>query len=227
MPYVVGHRGAAALLPENTIAGFQHAIQLGCDYVECDVHLSRDNHLVVIHDETVDRTTNGSGRVADLTLAELRQLDAGQGHQIPIFQEVLDTVRDQVILLCELKGPFTPEATVRAVLNNGMQDQVIFTSFQFGRLAGVKQLDPSLQTGAIFGEPAADALEQAIALGALSVGINYRFMTAAFVEGARRLGLNLRAWNPDLEEDIQRMIDLDPVGISSNRPDLVLRMLGR
>lgn len=227
MPYVVGHRGAAALLPENTIAGFQHAIQLGCDYVECDVHLSRDNHLVVIHDETVDRTTNGSGRVADLTLTELRQLDAGQGHQIPIFQEVLDTVRDQVILLCELKGPFTPEATVRAVLNNGMQDQVIFTSFQFGRLAGVKQLDPSLQTGAIFGEPAADALEQAIALGALSVGINYRFMTAAFVEGARRLGLNLRAWNPDLEEDIQRMIDLDPVGISSNRPDLVLRMLGR
>ncbi len=227
MPYVVGHRGAAALLPENTIAGFQHAIQLGCDYVECDVHLSRDNHLVVIHDETVDRTTNGSGRVADLTLAELRQLDAGQGHQIPIFQEVLDTVRDQVILLCELKGPFTPEATVRAVLNNGMQDQVIFTSFQFGRLAGVKQLDPSLQTGAIFGEPAADALEQAIALGALSVGINYRFMSAAFVEGARRLGLNLRAWNPDLEEDIQRMIDLDPVGISSNRPDLVLRLLGR
>jgi glycerophosphoryl diester phosphodiesterase len=227
MPYVVGHRGAAALLPENTIAGFQHAIQLGCDYVECDVHLSRDNHLVVIHDETVDRTTNGSGRVADMTLAELRQLDAGHGQQIPVFQEVLDTVRDQVTLLCELKGPFTPEATVRAVLNNHMQDQVILTSFQFGRLARVKQLDPRLQTGAIFGEPPADALEQAIALGALSVGINYRFMTAAFVEGARRLGLNLRAWNPDLEEDIQRMIDLDPVGISSNRPDLVLSLLGR
>lgn len=227
MPYVVGHRGAAALLPENTIAGFQHAIQLGCDYVECDVHLSRDNLLVVIHDETVDRTTNGSGRVADLTLAELRQLDAGQGQQIPIFQEVLDVVRDQVILLCELKGPFTPEPTVRTVLNNRMQDQVIFTSFQFGRLARVKRIDSRLQTGAIFGEPPADALEQAIALGALSVGINYRFMTAAFVEGARRLGLNLRAWNPDLEEDIQRMIDLDPVGISSNRPDMVLRLLGR
>ena len=68
MPYIVGHRGAAGLLPENTSVGFQYAIDLGCDYVECDVHLSKDNHLVVIHDDTVDRTTNGKGRIADLTL---------------------------------------------------------------------------------------------------------------------------------------------------------------
>lgn len=227
MPYVVGHRGAAALLAENTIASFQYAIHLGCEYVECDVQLSHDGHLVVIHDDTVDRTTNGSGRVADLTLAELRRLDAGQSQQIPIFQEVLDVVRDKVTLLCELKGPFTPEATARTVLNNRLQEQVILTSFHFGRLARIKQIDSRLQTGAIFGEPPPDALEQAMALGAVSVGINYRFMTAAFVEQARRLGLNLRAWNPDLEEDIQRMIDLDPTGISSNRPDLVLRLLGR
>ena len=227
MPYVVGHRGAAALLPENTIAGFQHAINLGCEYLECDVHLSKDNHLVIIHDDTVDRTTNGAGNVADLSLAELRQLDAGQGHQIPILQEVLDIIRGKVTLLCELKGAFTAEATARTVLDNDLQDQVIFTSFQFGRLARIKQIDPTLQTGATFGQPPPDALEQALALGAISVGIHYERMTAEFVEQARRYGLNLRAWNPDSEADIQRMIDLDPVGISSNRPDRVLRLLGR
>ena len=227
MPYVVGHRGAAALLPENTIAGFQYAIELGCEYLECDVHLTRDNHLVIIHDDTVDRTTDGTGQVADLTLAELRQLDAGEGHQIPTLQEVLDVIRDKVVLLCELKGSFTPEATARTVIDNGLQEQVIFTSFQFGRLARIKQIDASLQTGATFSQPPADALKQTVALGAISAGIHHQAMTATFVEQARRLGPNLRAWNPDSLEDIQRMIDLDLVGISSNRPDRVLRLLGR
>jgi glycerophosphoryl diester phosphodiesterase len=227
MPYVVGHRGAAKLRPENTLVGFQYAIDLGCDYVECDVQLTRDNHLVVIHDDSVDRTTNGTGLVSDLTLAEIRQLDAGEGHQIPTFQELLDLLRGKVMVLCELKGSFTPEATARAVINNKMQDQIIFTSFHFGRIARIRQIDPVLQTGAIFGQPTADALEQAVALGAISVGIHYQAMTIEFVEKARRLGLNLRAWNPDEEADIQRMIDLDPTGVSSNRPDIVLRLLGR
>jgi glycerophosphoryl diester phosphodiesterase len=227
MPYVVGHRGAAGLLPENTLVGFRQAIQLGCDYVECDVHLSRDKHLVVIHDHTVDRTTNGKGAVAKLSLAELRRLDAGDGQQIPLLAEVLEVIRGHVTLLCELKGPFTPEATARAVVDAGLAEQVIFTSFDFGRLARIKQLDPSLRTGATFGQPPPDALEQALALGAISVGLHFETMTVEFVEQARCYGLNLRAWNPDSEADIQRMIDLDPPGISSNRPDRVLKLLGR
>jgi glycerophosphoryl diester phosphodiesterase len=225
--YVVGHRGAAAIQPENTVAGFEYAIQLGCDYVETDVHLSRDGHLVIIHDDTVDRTTNGTGWVGEMTLAELRSLDAGEGRQIPLLQEVLAVVRGKVTLLCELKGPHTPDPVARLVLANGMADQVIFTSFHFGRLARVKQLDPKLQIGATFGDPPADALEQSLALGAETVGIHHAKMTEAFVVRARQLGLNLRAWNPDSEEDIQRMIDLSPTGISSNRPDRVLQLLGR
>lgn len=227
MPYVVGHRGAAALQPENTIAGFEYAIDLGCDYLETDVQLSLDGHLVIIHDDTVDRTTNGTGRVGEMTLAQLRDLDAGQGRQIPTLQEVLDVVRGKVTLLCELKGPHTADPVARLVMANGMAEQVIFTSFHLGRLARIKQIHPSLLTGATFGDPPPDALEQALALGAISVGIHYAKMTEAFVVGARRLGLNLRAWNPDEEADIQRMIDLDPVGISSNRPDRVLKLLGR
>lgn len=223
--YVVGHRGAAAIQPENTLAGFEYAIELGCEYVETDVHLCRDGHLIIIHDETVDRTTNGNGRVAEMTLSELRALDAGQGRQIPLLQEVLEVVRGRVTLLCELKGPHTPDPVVRLVLANKMIDQVIFTSFHFGRLARVKQIDARLQTGATFGEPPADAIEQALALGAQTVGIHHQKMTAAFVLRARQLGVNLRAWNPDSVEDIQHMIDLEPTGISSNRPDRVIELL--
>lgn len=225
MPYVVGHRGAAALQPENTVAGFEYAIELGCDYVEFDVQLSRDGQLVIIHDDSVDRTTNGAGNVSDLSFDTLRGLDAGQGRQIPTLQEVLDVIRGKVTALCELKGPFTADMTAQTVMANDMADQVIFTSFHFGRIARIKQIDPALQTGATFAHPPADALEQAVALGAISVGIHYQAMTPYFVDRARELGLNLRAWNPDEEEEIRRMIQLDPAGISSNRPDLVLRLL--
>lgn len=225
--YVVGHRGAAGVQPENTLAGFQYALNLGCEYVETDVHLSKDGHLVIIHDDTVDRTTNGSGRVAEMTLAELRALDAGQGRQIPLLQEVLDVVRGKAILLCELKGPWTPDPVVRMVLANRMSEQVIFTSFHFGRLARVKQIDARLRIGATFGDPPQDALEEAMALGADTVGIQHIKMNEKFVVAARKLGLNLRAWNPDSEEDIQRIIDLEPTGISSNRPDRVMKLLKR
>ena len=225
--YVVGHRGAAGLQPENTLEGFVHAIELGCEYVETDVQLTNDGHLAIIHDETVDRTTNATGRVAEMTWEELRALDAGQGRSIPSLQEVLDIVRDRVILLCELKGPFTADPVVRKVLDNGMAAQVIFTSFHLGRLVRAKEIAPHCRIGATFGDPPADALEQALALGADTVGIQHTKMNTHFVEQARRLGLNLRAWNPDSEEDIQRMIDLAPTGISSNRPDRVLKLLGR
>jgi len=227
MPYVVGHRGAAGLQPENTIEGFEYALSLGCEYVETDVQLSADGHLVIIHDDAVDRTTNGVGRVGEMTLARLRDLDAGQGRQIPLLQEVLDVVRGRAILLCELKGPFTPDPAARQVMANLMQEQVIFTSFHQGRLARIKEIDARLQIGAIYGDPPEDALEQALALGAQTAGIHYSKLTEAFVAQARRLGINLRVWNPDEEADIQRVIDLDPTGISSNRPDRVMKLLGR
>src|SRR5215212_6994015 len=98
---VVGHRGAAALEPENTLRAFRRGIELGCDYLECDVHLTRDGRLAVIHDETVDRTTDGHGPVAGLTLDALRQLDAGLGERVPTLEEVLAEVRGRAGVLIE------------------------------------------------------------------------------------------------------------------------------
>ena len=120
MTEVVGHRGAKGLVPENTLPSFEAAIAFGCDATECDVHLSADGHLVVCHDHTVDRTTNGTGAIAAMTLTELRVLDAGNGAQIPLFEEVLALVKGRITLLCELKGDGTADAAVAAVRTAGM-----------------------------------------------------------------------------------------------------------
>src|SRR5512137_114803 len=108
MTQIIAHRGGPAYAPENTLAAFRHAITLGVDWLELDVHLSRDGEVVVIHDETVNRTTNGVGRVADLSLAELRALDAGAGggERVPAFTEVLTLAKEAGVgLLVELKSP--------------------------------------------------------------------------------------------------------------------------
>src|ERR671938_850947 len=102
--WVVGHRGAMGHCPENTLASFERGLELGADWIELDVHLSRDGALIVIHDETLDRTTNGHGLVRERTLAELRQLDAGQGQRIPTLDEVLEWARaHETIVDIEIK----------------------------------------------------------------------------------------------------------------------------
>ena len=130
---LTGHRGAAKLEPENTLLSIQKAIDLGVDQIEIDVHLTRDQHLVVIHDATVDRTTDGQGAIADFTLAKLKQLDAGKGERIPTLQEVIDLVSGKVILQIELKGPNTAEPVIQAVKQNSMENGVLLTSFVHDR----------------------------------------------------------------------------------------------
>ena len=223
---LTGHRGAAELEPENTRLSIQKAIDLSVDQVEIDVHLTRDQHLVVIHDATVDRTTDGQGAVADFTLVEIKRLDAGKGERIPTLQEVIDLVRGKVVLQIELKGPDTAEPVVRAVERNSMESEVLLTSFVHERLREARQLNPSLALGALWSNPPDDACEQAIDMGAEAIHIQHQNIDAQLVRKAQAHGLKIRAWNPDTVKEIQRAIDLGVDAIGSNRPDLLIA-LGR
>ena len=227
MVYVVGHRGAAGVMPENTIKGFRYAIELGVDYVECDVHLSRDKQLMVMHDATVDRTTNGRGAIRDLTAARIRSLDAGQGEQVPMLDEVLETVRGEVHLLIELKGTGVEHAAVEAVKAQSMQEYVTFTSFALERLALVREMGKEYRLGAILPNPTDFDLARAVELQAVGIGIRYTNLCLRHVEAAHALGLEVRAWNPDTWDEQQAMITLGVDGISTNRPDILLSNLGR
>lgn len=219
---LTGHRGAAKLEPENTLLSIQKAIDLGVDQIEIDVHLTRDGHLVVIHDTTVDRTTDGQGAIANLTLAEVKQLDAGKGERIPTLQEVIDLVRGKVILQIELKGPNTAEPVIQTVKQNSMENEVLLTSFVHERLREARQLNPNLRLGALWANPPPDACEQAIDMGAEAIHIQHLNIDPQLVQQAHTHGLEIRAWNPDTVEEIQRAVDLGVDAIGSNRPDLLI-----
>ncbi|NJN44862.1 MAG: hypothetical protein HC806_09190, partial [Anaerolineae bacterium] len=153
-PFIrIAHRGASKECPENTVLAFRRAIEHGIDGLELDVHLSRDEQLVVIHDHTLNRTTNGTGRVGDHTLKELRRLDAGRGEQIPTLEEVYQLVQGTSIRLCiEIKGATLPEelniteAVVQSVQQANLHGQVILTSFSPQALLKARSIEPTLPT---------------------------------------------------------------------------------
>jgi glycerophosphoryl diester phosphodiesterase len=227
MVYVVGHRGAAGVVPENTIKGFRYAIELGVDYVECDVHLSRDGQLIVMHDSTVNRTTDGEGAIRDLAAARIRMLDAGEGEQVPTLDEVLETVRNEVHLLIELKGSGVEQAAVEAVRAHGMVEEVTFSSFALQRLAMVRSMGKELRVRAILPEPTEFDLARASALQVVGIDVRYSNVSLHIVEAAHALGMEVLAWNPDSWREQEAMIALGVDGVSSNRPDILLEGLGR
>jgi len=222
---VTGHRGAAALEPENTIRSVRKALDLGVDQVEIDVHLSKDKKLVVIHDERVDRTTNGRGYVRDLTLAEIEKLDAGKGERIPTLQEVIDVVRGKAILQIELKGQGVEEDTVNTVEENRIVDEVMLTSFRHPAVRIAKELNPRLKTGVLFYCHPVRVCQLALDAGANAIHPNVDFIDRSMVEEAHSLGLEVRVWNSDDEEQMRRLIALGVDAIGSNRPDLLLRIV--
>ncbi len=225
MIQVVAHRGIAATEPENTLRGFRRAVELGAEWTECDVRLTGDGRLVVMHDETVDRTTNGAGKVLDLTFERIRALDAGKGERVPTLEEVLAVLKGRLHLHLELKAPGVEQLAVGAVKGVQMDREVQFTSVDLGRLRNVKEMDPSLDVGAIFGEPSDDCCQQALDVGAGSVHIFYKNMTRGLVEQAHRLGLAITAWSPDLEPEWRAMMALGVDLICTNRPDRLIAML--
>jgi len=225
MVKVTGHRGAAALEPENTIKSVRKALDLGVDQVEIDVHLTKDGRLVVIHDERVDRTTNGRGYVRDLTLAEIRKLDAGKGERVPTLQEVVDAVRGRAVLQIELKGLGVERETVGTVEANRIVEEVVLTSFRHGAVKRARELNPRLETGVLFYCHPVRVCQLALDAGASAIHPNVDFVDRAMVEEAHGLGLKVRAWNSDDEDQMRRLIGLGVDAIGSNRPDLLMKVV--
>jgi len=230
-PYSLGHRGVRDLHPENTLIGFKCALEtVGVDRIECDVHITKDKHVVVIHDETVNRTTNGTGYVCDLTLEELRKLDAGGGQQIPLLEELLDLLlqHPNKILHLELKGVCSHSQSVKLVQQKGLEKQVLFISFHLDMLLQVKQIDSSLQTGALFhrhidlGEIIARAKSSRVD----DVGVFWFSISGTeFVQAIKKEGFKLHCFNPDNEDDIRKCISLGVDGMGSNQPSLLVKIL--
>ena len=221
MTLVIGHRGCA-YEPENTIRAIKKAIDIGVDIVEVDVHLSKDNELVVIHDERLDRTTNGKGLVKDFTLEELRQFDAGKGERLPTLQDVIDTCRGKVQLLIELKALGSEIKVLKKLEENRFRDEVYIISFWHQMIKHVRELDRDIKTGVLFVGHPVNASRLAKETGANALVLNYKFISKDLVRDAHKDNLKVFVWNVDTEYETKEMLDLGVDGIGSNKPDIVL-----
>jgi len=221
-PLCIGHRGAKGHLPENTLPSFERAIELGCDWVELDVY-AVENELLVIHDEKVDRTTNGRGYIKDLSLADLRALDAGEGARIPTLREVLDLTARRCQVNVELKGEQTAEPVCELLseyCNHGWQtEDFLISSFSHGLLA---ECDARYRRGALFSKPLPDQWQRAERLGAWSVNFDQRHITGELVTEAHARGYIVLTYTANTPGDIQRVIACGVDGIFSDFPDRVL-----
>ena len=222
---IIGHRGARGLEPENTIRSYKKALELDVDYIECDVHLTKDDHIVLMHDHTVDRTTNASGLINDFTFQEIRKLDAGKGEIIPTLQELLDLARGKVKLHIELKDKSATEATVHLVEKNSMEAEVFLTSGDTETLKRVRELNPAIRTEHIFGQPPEDAIDRALSVSAKRTSCHISHLTSEFVQKAHENGIQVIAWPPNTVEEAEKAIEFGVDLICTDRPDIVTRNL--
>ena len=253
-PLVMAHRGGKGLWPENTLYAFEQAVALGADVLEMDIHSTADGVLVVMHDRTVDRTTDGSGAVHDLTLAQIKALDAGynwtadegqtypyrgQGVTVPTVEEVFSAFPDTPLNI-EIKQsePSITAPFCQLIRAYGMEDKVLVVSFNDPTIQDFRNQCPEVATAAAQNEMATlFALSKLYLEGAYSPAAQaaqapeYRsglhILTPRFVEAAHKRGLQVHAWTINDEDDMRRLLDVGVDGIISDYPDRLLRVLGR
>lgn len=223
--HIMGHRGTPREEPENTLRSLRRALEIGVDAVEVDVHLSRDGRVVVIHDDTVDRTTNGHGRVRDLTFAELRKLDAGKGERLPSLEEVIDLVRGRAHLVVEVKDPAAGLPVLRIFQEREIFPEAHVISFWHPLVKALKEQEPRLRTGILLVGCPVDPAGLAQAAKAEALVLNYAYVTPELVAAAHAHGLLVYVWNIDDVETLKAYLPLNLDGIGSNRPDLIVEYI--
>lgn len=224
MVRIVGHRGASGLAPENTLSGVRRAVDVGVDSVEFDVRETADDRLVVIHDSSVDRTTDGTGDVGDLTLAEIKRLDAGDGQEIPSLGEMLDEVATHGVgTYVELKEAGIAERTVAAVEERGLTSSARFTSWDPDYLEAIADSDVAI--GGPIDDIEAETFQMAADLGYGHVGIHHEDLTAELVDRVHKYGLAVTAWPVNERTAVERTVDFGVDAITTDRPDIVRSVL--
>lgn len=216
----IGHRGAKAYEPENTILSFKRAIELGANAVELDVRRTKDGEIVVIHDAEVDRTTNGRGLVSELTLSEIKRLSTEKGEKIPTLEEALDFLDRKVKILVELKEVGIEEKVLDIIRRRGLEDNVMIISFHEEALRRVRELSGTIKTGLIYVKHK-DPIGAALSLKAQYILPMYKFIYPSLIRKAHASGIKVIAWTINTPEEAQEYARMGVDGIASDKPDIL------
>ncbi len=214
----IGHRGIMGVEPENTLRSFIAAQQAGLDLIELDLHLSKDGALVVMHDADVDRTTDGSGPIAEKTLAELRVLDAGRGERVPVFEEVLDAVTAP--LQAEIKDVAAARALAEVMNRRDLVGRVEVLSFHDEAVAEIARLVPGVRTALVASRYGIDVVERATAVGATTLVLNIRRLTLEVVGRARKADLRIIGWVVNTQDHLRLVRALELDGATTDYPEI-------
>jgi len=240
--WIVAHRGASGHAPENTMAAFRRAAEMGAGFIETDLHLTRDAQVVAIHDPTVDRTTNGHGKVQALKLEQVQALDAGSwfpagsgesfsGERVPTLPEILRFARERdLIFYLEIKsdaGWGIEHAVVASLRDFGEAARVIILSFDSAALESVHQIDETMMTGYLCEYPANDLVERAVRAGARQLAPRSDLVTSDLIAKAHRAGVQVVAWTVNDPEQMRRLVGLGVDGIMTDYPDRLVSVVGK
>lgn len=215
----VGHRGARAYEPENTLRSFKKAIELGVDAVEIDVRKTKDGEIVVIHDADVKRTTNGQGLVAELTLKELKDLTIDKSEHVPTLEETLAFLDKRAQVFIELKEAGIEEQVLLIVKKLKLKKGIVIVSFLEDALKKIRELDSEIETGLIYAKHK-NPLKGALELKAQWLLAFYRFTHTANVEKAHENGLKVLVWTVNTPEEVVEMSQKGVDAIASDKPDI-------
>ncbi|MFH1319951.1 MAG: glycerophosphodiester phosphodiesterase family protein [Bacteroidota bacterium] len=228
---VIAHRGASSIAPENTLSAFSMAIDFGADFFECDVHLSADDSLMIIHDGTVDRTTDGTGSVSSMTYNQLRQLDAGYpdkfgsqfaGEQIPTLNEVLSLAKNTIKVCIELKDNNLENRIMNLVQQFNMKDEVVIFAFNLNQLQTIKNLDPNIAVCNLEAFLTSYSIDDVVNIGGEIVSGGIIFPSQDNINYAHQNNIEIWQWKVEDTEDMIELMTMGIDGIITDYPqDLI------
>jgi glycerophosphoryl diester phosphodiesterase len=242
-PLVIAHRGDSAHRPENTLASFANALELGAGLLELDVQLTRDGHVVVLHDPRVDRTTNGRGDVREMDLTDVRALSAGypdrfgdawRGERIPTLGEVLALAHGRGRVMIEIKKDSVTDdeeggieaRTIAEVRRQGLTEQVALISFEHRALRRCRQMAPEITRGHLFGRTSADEVVAAARDAGCGIVMPHKSQLGEdLAERVHAAGLKLATWVVDEPEELRDLARFGLYGVGSNRPGILMQAL--
>jgi len=234
---IIAHRGASAITPENTIVSFLEAVKAGSDIIEFDAHLSRDNEVIIIHDNTVNRTTDGLGKIRDLTLPEIKKLDAGswfsaefEGERIPTLDELLQKDFNGVKLNIELKGALKeyeqfPEIVIKKIRKYDAVNRVVITSFNTDFLKRVMVLDAEIPFGIISNFKIRNHWEISLKKNASQINPLWYFVNKTFVKKAHKYDVRVYPWTINRKYIVLWLLKMGIDGMITDHPEKLIKIL--